>query len=67
MDLRKLDPQHPFLELVPRSVRRANLGLAPFFFISDELILSKIWAYQSVIQLIVHKEPRVGGSEVSHV
>ena len=32
----------------------------PFFFTSDESALFKIRAYQSVTQLSVHKDPRVG-------
>ena len=50
------------VERVPPLLWRANLGLAPFF-ISDELLLLKIWVYQAFIQLIVHKEPSVGGVE----
>ena len=42
-------------------------ALLLFGFISDELVLFKIWAHHSFTQLIVHQEPGVGGVEVSRV
>ena len=38
---------HPFFELVPPSLWRANLGPALFCLISVELVMLKIWARQS--------------------